>query len=728
MVKYAHSQKDAPVEKWQPLDEHLKNVAETTEDFASGFNSAPWGKLIGFLHDLGKSREAFQNYLLHSNGLMDADYDYSEHSHSGTGACYLKKAMPFGHFPAYCIAGHHAGLPDGSPASGASSLSARLKSETVSLDEADVRQWITEHKSALDGMIAAAKESFPWKFSSEDAALWVRMLFSCLVDADFLDTEKFMAPRTAAYRSRYPEIAELSETFFRNLDNRQRTCADTPVNRIRAEIRAACEKAAEAAPGIFSLTVPTGGGKTLSSTAFAFRHALKYEKRRIIYVIPYTSIIEQTSAVLREFLGENNVVEHHSNFDPDRETIQSSLASENWDAPVIVTTTVQFFESLFSCRSGRCRKLHNIVNSVVILDEVQLLPPSLLIPCRAAIRQLARHYGTTFILSTATQPNHGDLENVTEIIPEEMRLFRRLKRTEIEFPQDLSVRKSWDEVAAELRNFPQVLCIVNTRADCRELYEKMPPGTIHLSALMCGRHRSEVIAGIKQKLADHQEIAVVSTNLVEAGVDIDFPVVYRAWTGLASVMQSAGRCNREGRLSAPGKVFVFMPPKPSPIGDLRKAEDALTELLQTREGLSPDDPASYPRYFETFYGKINNLGTVFDGLLVSRVGEGILQFREADEKFRMIDDRYSRPLIVRYGEIDELIFRLRVAGPTVEIMRKLQRNVVNIPAHVMKMFLDSGRVQETHPGIFVQEDPDLYDDVFGVDMGNGGFEMKDLIL
>jgi CRISPR-associated endonuclease/helicase Cas3 len=339
----------------------------------------------------------------------------------------------------------------------------------------------------------------------------------------------------------------------------------TPVNVIRKEVLTACREAARDAAGLYSLTVPTGGGKTLSGLAFALEHAVRHGKSRIVYVIAYTSIIEQTAQVLSEIFGPENVVEHHSNLAPERETERSRLASENWDAPILVTTNVQFFESLYAARSSRCRKLHNLVNSVVILDEAQLLPPELLTPCVDVLNHLTRHYGVTVLLSTATQPALPGLDPAREIVPDKIRLYETLKRTEIRFPDSLQEPTDWETVAEELRRHEQALCVVNTRRDCYDLFRLMPEGTIHLSALMCGEHRSQVIAEIKRHLKEGAPCRVISTQLVEGGVDLDFPVVYRALAGLDSIAQAAGRCNREGRLNAEGRlgvVRVFVPPKP----------------------------------------------------------------------------------------------------------------------------------------------------------------------
>jgi len=383
------------------------------------------------------------------------------------------------------------------------------------------------------------------------------------VDADYLDTEEFICQGTKAQRDGYKTIGFLKVLFDEHINNMIAGSKETDVNSVRKEVLNNCRQAAESKPGLFSLTVPTGGGKTLSSVAFALDHILYnnkndkgLKKKRIIYVIPYTSIIEQTAKVLADIFGADNVVEHHSNLDPEKETERSRMASENWDAPIIVTTNVQFFESLFAAKPSRCRKLHNIVNSVVILDEAQLLPEKWLTPCVEAINQLATNYGATILLSTATQPALPGLMKPTEIIEGVQVIYDRLKRTEINLPVDMDVLVSWEEMARKLQKHEQVLCILNTKRDCRELFALMPKGTVHLSTWMCGEHRSKVIAEIKTKLEQKQPIRVISTQLVEAGVDIDFPAVYRAFAGLSSIAQAAGRCNREGKLEK-GEVHVL---------------------------------------------------------------------------------------------------------------------------------------------------------------------------
>lgn len=675
------------------------------------------------LHDVGKARASFQRYLKRSNGLSDESYDGADHSHSGAGAVwavqFFQKAM-IGRIFAYSIAGHHAGLPDwiGGVTPGGS-LSCRLEQEKEVLEEPAVAEWIGTLPSFTT-------PPGPWTFANADVSFWIRMLYSCLVDADYLDTEAFMDGKAAKARCRHPGLPELSKDFFDALDAKQQAAPDTGVNRIRAEIRLACEKAAASPRGLFSLTVPTGGGKTLSGTAFAFRHALAHGLKRIIYVIPYTSIIEQTADTLRASLGKENVVEHHSNFDPEKETQQSRLAAENWDAPVIVTTNVQFFESLYACKSGRCRKLHNIADSVVILDEAQLLPPRLLLPCVEAMNQLVKNYGASLVLSTATQPALPGLTPPCEIIPPDLRLYDRLKRTQLILPDDLNERRTWEEIAEELKLHDQMLCIVNTRRDCRELHSLMPEGTIHLSASMCGEHRSRVIAAIKAMLHAGLPVRVVSTQLVEAGVDIDFPAVYRAFTGLSSIAQAAGRCNREGHSSSLGRVVVFMPPKPAPRGELRKAEDALLGLLAA--DVDPESPESYPRFFDRFYQAQNGLGEAFSTWLEKDVAYLQFQFREAAGAFKMIDDQASVPIVVRYGDNEKLIDEIRVVGPKRETMRRLQRYVVNVPRSMLPSLLEKGFVEEVHPGVHVQTLPSLYDGVLGFDLYRDGLSPEDLMI
>jgi CRISPR-associated endonuclease/helicase Cas3 len=512
---------------------------------------------------------------------------------------------------------------------------------------------------------------------------------------------------------------------------------DTPVNRLRAVILCRCQEQANRAPGLFSLTVPTGGGKTLSSLAFALKHALAHGKRRIIYVIPYTSIIEQTADVFRDIFGEA-VLEHHSNLDATKETARSRLACENWDVPVIVTTSVQFFESLFANRTSRTRKLHNIVDAVVVLDEAQLLPTDFLNPILYVIEQLKTHYGVSFVICTATQPalqsqsgldwRFRGLSDVKEIMKNPQELHAALRRVQITIPEDLQTSVSWETLATELQAHESVLCIVDRRDDCRTLYRLMPKGTVHLSGLMCGQHRSEVINIIKRRLKEDKAVRVVSTQLVEAGVDVDFPVVYRALAGLDSVAQAAGRCNREGLMDALGRVVVFVAPKPAPVGHLRHAQECGRQLLQ--QGLDdPLAPEHFKTYFRQLYWKKGNRLDWYDILKDLKPNKELhFLFKTVARKFRLIDDTIQAPVIVRYGESVDLIRQLEAMGPERWLLRRLQRYIVNLPRYYHQQLLKNGDIREVQPGLFVQAYEGLYHEELGLLGDDSGYYEPDTLI
>ncbi len=737
---YAHTKDNKPPEAWQPLDNHLKRVAELTRSFADEFGAGDWGYKAGLWHDLGKAHPDFQAYLHRVRGLDASEYDDqstgTHPNHSGAGAilAYEKWHNIIGKTLAYLVAGHHAGLPDWF--GGRDSLPYRLESEKIVADT--VRNYAEPFFDAIP--VKLRPPDFAMHCCNQDAIayhLWVRMVYSCLVDADFLDTEAFMDAEKHAQRPSFPSLIELKACFDQQMLKMMADAPDTFVNRIRANILATSRTAAAQSPGFFSLTVPTGGGKTLSGTAFALDHAIQYDKSRVIYVIPYTSIIEQTADVLRKHFGSENVIEHHSNIAPEREkeSPQLTLAAENWGAPVIVTTSVQFFESLYAAKPGRCRKLHNIVNSVVILDEAQLLPPELLHPCIEALKRLVSDYRVTVVLSTATQPALPNLCQLPrEIIPYTASLYEQLKRTNIVFPDEMNVPCDWPSLAAELAKHEQILCVVNTRPDCYSLWKEMPTGTIHLSALMCGGHRSKIIADIKERLPRGETCRVISTQLVEAGVDLDFPIVYRALAGLDSINQAAGRCNREGKRPEPGKVQVFVAPKPAPLGLLRKGEDTTRELASL-PGFTPDTPDVFQRYFEKYYSSINDTGEKWwrDNLVknVNTPGvngpDGNVQFRTAGKEFRLIKDP-SVPIIVCYGGNDKIIKKLCFAGPSREVMRALQRYTVNVKPDLATRLLAEGRVEEIHVGILVQADSKLYDPKIGLDIYREVYDPEDLCI
>ena len=717
------------------LEEHLSEVAKSAAKFAETFGSSDWGSIAGLWHDLGKYSAEFQRRIKSVSGYDTEAHLEGQHGrvdHSTSGAQHaIEQFGLHGRILAYLIAGHHAGLPDWhiSEASGAA-LKVRLD------DKSHLQRTLSQ--AIPSNILSQPKPTSTLLGKAKGFALWVRMLFSCLVDADFLDTEAFMNADKAAQRRDVLTVPELLARFDAFMEDKFSDVLPTTVNRIRANVLHQCRQKARERPGLFSLTVPTGGGKTLSSLAFALEHAKCHGKQRLIHVIPYTSIIEQTANVFRDIFPDA-VVEHHSNLDPDKETVKSRLAAENWDAPLIVTTSVQFFESLFAAKTSRCRKLHNIVNSVVVLDEAQLLPPEFLQPILDVMNLLVHYYGVTFVLSTATQPalgtlksfqrSLGGLDNVREIIDDPDTLYRNLERVTVTWPHDFHLTQDWGDLAQKIQQHPCVLVVVNSRADARKLHRCMPDGTIHLSALMCGEHRSHVISNVRQRLLAGESVRVVSTQLVEAGVDVDFPVVYRALAGLDSIAQAAGRCNREGKQER-GEVLVFVPPNPVPSGPLRRAADTTISLLSgaCEHTLTRD---LFFRYFEHFYLRAPSLDKHdITELLKPQGGNDDplkVQFRTAAQRFRLIDESGYRSILVRYEGSPALIGRLQKEGPERWLMRKLQRYAVSLPESQFQKLLNNGDIIEIYPGMFAQTADVLYDQELGVVMDETNLDPNNLI-
>ncbi len=718
----AHAKKDSLGNWTNPhlLSEHLRSTGDLAYDFSEKFHSGEFGKTLGILHDLGKGRKEWQRYFRKKSGYGDSqppEDHVSTVQHAIYGAKYAMEKLPvFGEILSYSIAGHHSGLPDWSSEDGGqASLKYKLNSD-IDLKSID--------RSIIQNLETLEIDKIPWKFGRGlDLSLWIRMLFSSLVDADFLDTESYMNPENTVLRRNNIDFSKLLNNFNEYMDKKEETAEDTQVNQIRKKVREKCVELASEPMGVFSLTVPTGGGKTLSSLAFALNHAVKHNLDRVIYVIPYTSIIEQNADVFRSALGEESVVEHHSNISDEKETEQTRLASENWDAPVIVTTSVQFFESLFASKPSRCRKLHNIVNSVVVLDEAQMLPVNYLEPILKTLKLLVEKYRVSIVLSTATQPalkehtvggvDFPGFENITEIMGNGVsELYDSLNRVKLYMPEDLTSPKPWEELSGELLQYPQVLCIVSDRKSCRELHSLMPEGTFHLSALMCGAHRSVKIKEIKQKLENDEPVRVVSTQLVEAGVDIDFPVVYRAMAGLDSIAQAAGRCNREGKNSEQGKVVVFKSPRSVPAGILRKAENTLKLIISEIE---PNylEPASFERFFTELYWKANNLDSEKISELLSNYLN--ISFKTASSKFKLIDDTIQKTILVRYdGESEKLIQNLIKYGKSRSLMRKMQRYAVNIYNREFDSLLEKGLIEEVQDGLYALTSNLSYNDDIGL--------------
>lgn len=723
---YAHSLKDEGPDSWQKLEDHLNNVANLASEFAKPFGGEEWTHLAGLWHDLGKYSNEFQHMLYEANGIEShLETKPGRPIHSQAGGHLAQQRMERGMDRIFCwlIMGHHAGLADfASDQTGARALEPKMRTPT-------------ESNKILERVPERIK-NFPKPSSPHlllngaDVAFYIRMLFSCLVDADFLDTEAFMGKGKEKLQNRgCQSLDKLLGAFDKYMDKMCETANLSNVNKIRAAVLKQCRSAAEKPPNVFSLTVPTGGGKTLSSLAFALRHAVRHGKRRIIYVIPYTSIIEQTADVFRKIPGfEGAVLEHHCNVsidDEHKESVRSRLAPENWDAPIVVTTAVQFFESLHACKTSRCRKLHNMTDSVIIFDEAQCLPPAFLRPSVFAIRELHRYYGVTPVLCTATQPVltktesfdfkfMEGFESVTEIIENPTALTNHLKRVRVEVFEELHP-VSYETISESIRCENQsVLCILNKKEpDCRTLAQQLPEDqTIHLSTNMCAEHRFQTLAAIRSRLMSKSDpLFVISTSLVEAGVDLDFPVVYRALAGLDSIAQSAGRCNREGKLPNLGKTVVFVPEKqpdyvqsPASLAREHLTEDRLEHIFQ---------PDTFRRYFEQRFFQLGENELDKNKILDLLGGSLDFSFRTAAERFRLIDD-WQLPLIVPFGDAPKLVDQL-LDWNARHLFRKLQRYTISIPKKIMWQLIDEGHARELpeYPGTTYLHNQGLYTNRFG---------------
>ncbi len=656
-MAYAHS-RNAQGQR-HDLVAHLRSVGQLTASFARDFGAAEAGYWLGLWHDVGKFDPAWQHYLLSCEaGARLASVD---HKAAGTAlACARRDMGTLG----LLVQGHHGGL-HAAPT---------------------LRSWVAE-RAARPGPIEAlrlAREAMPDLEPKADvplppgiqndrlrAELFLRMLFSALIDADRLDTERHFTREQAALRGSAATMTELWDRLVRNQNELRLLSPVGPkadvVKAVRQEVFAACVDAAQQPPGLFRLAVPTGGGKTRSAMAFALQHALKHGHRRVVVAVPYISITQQTAQVYRDIFGSGDdqhpvVLEHHSggqrldaedgdSFRP--EEVWARLSAENWDAPIIVTTTVQLFESLFANSTSATRKLHRLARSVVILDEAQALPPHLLDPILDALRELCATYGTTVVISTATQPAFEVIPSfaraaATDIVPAASRYFEALRRATYEWRTEPGLQ--WGEVADLMRAEPQALAVVNTKADALALLDALDdPAALHLSTLLCGAHRQAVITEIRRRLASGEPCRLVSTQVVEAGVDIDFPLVLRALGPLDSVIQAAGRCNREGKREW-GRVIVFAPTEGRlPPGAYRIGCD-VTRTLLGAGALDPDDPEHARRYFEMWLGTLGELGV--DSKRIQECRRD-LDYPEVAQRFRMIDDDTESVVITGYGSEQE---------------------------------------------------------------------------
>lgn len=709
-IYYAHSRPGSePGPAWELLEDHLRRVGELAARFASSFQSAEWGRLAGRWHDLGKYRTEFQRRL-------SGEAIQVEHAGAGAALAVRSGALPL----AFVIAGHHAGLANrAAHGGGLTPLSERLQNGGAALDEIADRIPDALRRAVLPALppsLRTAGQPLP----ARSVELWTRFLFSALVDADYLATEAFYtgAERAVAHAS----LGDLADRLDRHL---ARFPDEGVVNEARAEVLGHCRAAASLPPGLFSLTVPTGGGKTLSALAFALHHARIHGHGRVVAVMPFTTIIEQTAAVYRDALGDDCVLEHHSAVDEARPgdinpelELRRRLAAENWDTPLVATTAVQFFESLFANRTSRCRKLHNIARSVIVLDEAQTLPAGYLLCVLDALQALVDGFGCTIVLSTATQPALArrpalpqGLTGVREIMPDPAALFARLQRVRVEWPET-GEPMAYRDLAARVAVDDQVLVITHRRADARILAELLPAGgRYHLSALMCAAHRAQVVQAVKDTLGRGEPCRLISTQLIEAGVDVDFPVVYRALAGLDSLAQAAGRCNRNGTRPELGRFVVFNAETDPPWGIPQRGARITAAMLQESGGsLDLFDAAVQEDYFRRLYHQVDK-----DRKRV--VPErNALNFATVASLVQLVEDGFTAPVVVPWSDALERVAAFRRA-PSRLTQRALQPFIVQVRDDQLERLTKVGaieRVDDTTVHVLTELRNDLYDRTFGL--------------
>lgn len=669
----AHSTDDG--RKPQTLSDHLNHVSLLAGKFGESLGLKEATALIGLYHDIGKYSDEFQKYI---RGERTAKVD---HSTAGAQLFYREKKSLrlLSLIGAFCIAGHHAGIPDWGGKGDFSGINRTL--------QARLKKDIPDYSNYMKEMVNPQGISFiPGKDIQKDPvriALLIRMIFSCLVDADFLDTENFMNHGTIM-RGHFHEIPYLWELFQKELERKGFFNPQTPLNRKRTDIISRCIESADMGDRIYSLTVPTGGGKTLSSLAFALRHAAIKGKQRIIYVIPYTSIIEQTADVFREFLPRQDIIEAHSQAgydDSDESMEKRRLAAENWDAPVIVTTNVQFFESLFSNRTSKCRKLHNIGNSVIVFDEAQMFPVNSMKPVMKALQGLSDDWNCTLLLCSATQPPLGQFleEKPHEIMNHINEMYRFFRRVQYKNEGLLEYADIADAMSAK----DQILCVCTTKGEAEKIFDSLrgrinkSEGLYYLSTQLCPIHRKHVISRIKADLKAGRKCRVVSTSVISVGVDIDFPAVYLEMTGLDSIIQGAGRCNRNGKHTWKESVAHVFTTEKNQKSHFMQQEKQAAEIA---EKIHPDisSPQAISTYFHELY---NAKEAILDKKDIIGLSSN-LAFETIGKEMKLIEDFTKSVFIPWNEEAKHLELELRQGIRTRELMRKASLYMINVQSSV----------------------------------------------
>ena len=670
------------------MQEHLNHVSQLSAAFCAAFDAENDGRLCGLYHDIGKYSLAFQNRLSGSKKQVD-------HSSAGAVLLFDKHNIP----AAMCIAGHHAGLADcGTKQDLADTFMARINhARRGEIENCDA--W----RSELPTDIPSGCKSRP----GVGNYFYTKMLFSALTDADWLDTEAYFENRPVV-------TAETDLCLLKDkLDDyvSRWKAPTTDVNRRRCEILRAAIAHGEDEPGLFTMTVPTGGGKTISSMAFALHHAARYGKRRIIYVIPYCSILEQTQQVFESIFGQENITAHYSGAEfsaPEDNENTRIFSAENWDAPIILTTAVQFFESLYSNRPGKNRKLHNIAQSVIIFDEAQMLPVPFLRPCLASICELVKGYRCSAVLCTATQPSLERLLKdflpgcaARELCPEPENMYEAFRRVRYSDDGELTD----EELVERLRQRRQVLCVVNSRRQAQSLYRALGanPGNYHLSTLLTPYDRKRILRKIRERLRDGQDCRVISTSLIEAGVDVDFPEVYRALAGLDYVIQSGGRCNREGKRPTAESVVHIFRTAARPPQMLEQNINAAARTLRSYE--QADSPEAIRSYFEFLLYTLKGSKQLDEKEILPDAEK--LKFKTISEHFKLIDGADST-IYVPVGEGGRLLQALRENGPSRSLMRKLGLYGVNVYRRYFSQLCDMGALEIISDNAGILLKPELY--------------------
>jgi CRISPR-associated endonuclease/helicase Cas3 len=717
MFQYiAHTRDDSEV---QPLYQHLTGTAELARK-----NAAGWGEdfayCCGLAHDIGKYSEAFQRRIRRAAIRVD-------HATAGGKELYSVPSQ-LALLAAYCIMGHHGGMPNGGAAIQSrgddmdSTLHGRLKRKVE--DYQHFKDEITLPALAIPELAKKWTDGF-------DAAFFARMVFSSLVDADWLDTENFCNHGSEIWGG-YSTVGELWQRLAERLESLfDTTDKTTELNIRRGELLRDCVSAASSAPGLFRLTAPTGSGKTISSLAFALKHAAGNGMKRVIYVIPYNTIIDQNSAVFEELLGQENVLRHNSDVQYDGEDDEAKnkrFSVENWDFPVIVTSSVQFFESLFSNKPSKCRKLHNIAGSCIIFDEAQMIPLPFLHPCIHAIETLVTQYGCTAVLSTATQSaidTYFKKIKLTEISKNLTGLFGSLRRTTI---TPLTESLADEDLAERLLEHNSVLCIVNTRLHAQSLFKALsliePDGAYHLSTTMYPAHRKRVLDQIRERLQSGNVCRVISTSLVEAGVDLDFDTVYREEAGLDSIIQAAGRCNREGKRSAnDSAVYVFSSAGQKPPRMIEPNIGAYRQAAKAHKDISGLD--AIEAYFSQLFYNLGDESLDLKGI-IPMFNNGVktfsFPFEEAAKAFKLIDDS-AHETVYCLKERPGLEERLHKEERTMELIREIGPYAISLYGSDIKKLRELRTVDTLDESVILLS-PQYYEDTIGVPLtpeGGQGF-------